>query len=134
MTLLTDLWAEALERQSETLWHSLPDRWTETVPKVMDDDLKFLVEALKRTRVEAVAAVRILTSLVEDGLVNPDILLLLRGCLVHQHPAVRLVAAEGLWRLADREAVTLLRVAVERETVRIVRETMAHVLGLLETK
>jgi hypothetical protein len=133
---LARLWADAMEAGSELTWLRLPDRALEAIERspngVTAADLTFLVDLADGVSVGAVAAVRLLGSIGEDGYVPmPRVRAVLLDLLKHRDPAVRIAVAEALWQMADRPAVSALRQALDSEAHPAVRATLEHVLRVL---
>lgn len=127
------LWAAAAAAGRETAWHRLPDQARDVLEgqsqRASKADFNFIAETMAGGPVEAVAGVRVLACLGEEDLAPMEnIRALLLDFLEHQHPAVRVAAAEAFWQLADRSVTGQLQAALQRERHAQVRHTIEHVL------
>jgi len=120
---------------SEASWARLPDQALEKLcskKEASPEDLTFLADAATRNPAEAVAAVRVLGCIGEEGLApERDVRGLLLDLLPNRSAAVRVAVVEAFWQMADRTALPKLREAAERESVVEVRRTLEHVIRVL---
>lgn len=135
VSTLSSLWSEVVASGSDAAWARLPDRVFEKLSDTVEasaEDLTFLAEAATRNPAEAVAAVRVLGCIGEEGLApERDVRDLLFDLLPNRSAAVRVAVVEAFWQMADRAALPKLREAAERETVVEVRRTLEHVIRVL---
>lgn len=133
--VLSDMWSQVVRSGSEASWVRLPDRVFEKLSdkvEVIPEDLTFLAEAATRNPAEAIAAIRVLGCIGEEGLASErNVMDLLFDLLPNKSAAVRIAVIEAFWQMADRAALPKLREAAERETVAEVRQTLEHVIRVL---
>lgn len=134
-SVLADTWTQVTRSGSEASWARLPDRVFEKLSNKMEaspEDLTFLADAATRNPAEAIAAIRVLGCIGEEGLApERDVRGLLLDLLPNRSAAVRVAVVEAFWQMADRAALPKLREAAERETVAEVRRTLEHVIRVL---
>lgn len=134
-SVLADIWTQVTRSGSDAAWARLPDQIFEKLSdkkEASPEDLTFLADAATRNPDEAVAAVRVLGCIGEEGLApQRDVRGLLLDLLPNRSAAVRIAVVAAFWQMADRAALPDLRQAAERENVVEVRRTLEHVIRVL---
>jgi hypothetical protein len=133
---LSPLWARATASANEAVWNRLPMDALKAIEQRAAEvdvaEMTFLADAATQGTQEAVAAVRLLASLGEEGFVPMDrIRSLLREVLARNVPAIRIAVVHAFWQMGDGEGRTALQEAIGVETDAVVRSEMEHVLRVL---
>jgi hypothetical protein len=136
---LREMWTQAQRAASQARWQSIPEDIFDQVDDehrtLVSEDLSFFVTKAASpdsTPIEAVAAIRLLGLLAEDGYAPLNIAV---GGLVdavqHRDPRRRLHAAEALWQAQATEALPVLEQILCREKVPDVAATIRHTISIL---